>query len=68
MLHQRKANLIQLGFEKDLTRIFRNEGKDKVVKPLCISLSLPLTHTQIHKLRSLVGRRVTLLCSAPCAP
>ncbi|XP_056298622.1 uncharacterized protein LOC130211699 isoform X2 [Pseudoliparis swirei] len=32
MLHQRKANLIQLAFEKDLTRKFRNEWKDSVLR------------------------------------
>ncbi|XP_049328965.1 uncharacterized protein LOC111192074 [Astyanax mexicanus] len=32
MLHQRKANLIQLAFEKDLTQKFRNEWKDSVLR------------------------------------
>ena len=63
MLHQRKANLIQLGFEKDLTQIFRNEGKDivlrrfhtvanllKVVKPLCIFLSHTHRYTNLGHL------------------
>ncbi|KAM8769430.1 uncharacterized protein AB9X84_001697 isoform 1-T1 [Acanthopagrus schlegelii] len=32
MLHQRKANLIHLAFEKDLTRKFRDEWKDMVLR------------------------------------
>ncbi|CAM4659993.1 unnamed protein product [Leuciscus chuanchicus] len=32
MLHKRKAHLIQLAFEKDLTRRFRNEWKEKLMR------------------------------------
>ncbi|CAK6983693.1 zinc finger MYM-type protein 1-like [Scomber scombrus] len=32
MLHQRKANLIQLAFEKDLTQKFRDEWKDMALR------------------------------------
>ncbi|KAK5918350.1 hypothetical protein CgunFtcFv8_003123 [Champsocephalus gunnari] len=32
MLHQRKAHLIQLGFEKDLTRKCRDEWKDTLLR------------------------------------
>ena len=32
MLHQHKANLIQLAFEKDLTKKFRDEWRDSVLR------------------------------------
>ncbi|CAM4607110.1 unnamed protein product [Leuciscus chuanchicus] len=32
MLHQRKAHLVQLAFERDLTRKFRHEWKDSILR------------------------------------
>lgn len=38
MLHQRKANLIKLAFEKDLTKKFREEWRDMVLRRFHVGL------------------------------